>query len=257
MFDVSDFHRRQCGNFGSELYYFDELESTNITAEKLAKDGYPERTVVLANSQTQGRGRKGKTWYSPPDVNLYFSVILRPQFAYVQYLPFITALSVLKTCEELGLHGDLKWPNDILINGKKACGILIQTAVEEQTLQYAIIGCGINVNLTDIPAELKGKVTSFTLETGSQLLRESVLASILFQLEGIYGRITTIDWKDFCVELEKHSTFLRGCDVQVEQDGNMHVGTSAGLDSYGGLLVITENSVKVFYAGEIEACRRK
>lgn len=257
MFDVADFHLRQRGDFGRELCYFDELESTNVTAEKLAKDGYPEGTVVLANSQTQGRGRKGNPWFSPPDVNLYFSVILHPQLAHVPYLPFITALSLLKACEEVGLQGNLKWPNDILINEKKACGILIQTAVEEQTLQYAVIGCGINVNLREFPEDLKGKVTSIALEKGATVHRESLLASILFHLEEIYRRMPAIDWKDFCAELERRSTFLRGCEVEVHQEGNTYVGTSAGLDSHGGLLVKIENSVKVFYAGEIQACRKK
>jgi BirA family biotin operon repressor/biotin-[acetyl-CoA-carboxylase] ligase len=257
MFNLADFHNSRRGEFGKDLYYFDQLESTNLTAETLAKNRYPEGTVVLANSQTHGRGRKGNAWYSPPDVNLYFSVVLRPQFDSVRYLPFFIALSVLNACEELQLPSDLKWPNDILINGKKTCGFLVQTAVEGQSLQYAIAGCGINVNLMEIPAGLKGSVTSIALEKGSPVAREPLLASILFHFGKLYEQIPTIHWDDFCSDLEKRSTFLRGCDVQVHQDGQTYTGITSGLDSYGGLLLKTGNGVKVFYAGEIEACRKK
>jgi BirA family biotin operon repressor/biotin-[acetyl-CoA-carboxylase] ligase len=257
MFNVQAFQERRKSVFGTQLYYFENLESTNTTAEELAKQGCSEGTVVLANCQTQGRGRKGNPWHSPGDVNLYFSLIVRPKFEFVHYLPFIAGLAVLKICEDLGLRADLKWPNDILIAGKKVSGILVQTAIEDKSLEFAIIGCGINVNLRNMPEELKATATSLALETGSEISRESTLASFLSKFEEVYEQIDSIRWENFSSELEKYSTYIKGCDVQVHQNGTIHSGTTAGLDPYGGLLVKSENNVKVFYAGEIEACRRK
>jgi BirA family transcriptional regulator, biotin operon repressor / biotin---[acetyl-CoA-carboxylase] ligase len=256
-FDLTQFHNRRLGSFGQTLYWYDQLESTNVTAEKLAREGCPHGTVVVANQQTLGRGRKGTRWFSPPDVNLYLSVIVRPKLNHMHYLPFLTALAVLKALDENAIRGDLKWPNDILVDGQKIAGILIQSASEENSLQYAIIGCGMNVNLMEFPSELQGSVTSVALKSGKFISRESLLATFLFQFEKLYSEMNRMKWEDLCAELERHSTILRGCDVQIRQDHEVYQGITEGLDTYGGLIVNLGSESKIFYAGQVESCRKK
>lgn len=257
MFDVVDFQRRRRGKLGEELYCFERLESTNLTAEKLARNGIAEGTLVIAGTQTAGRGRKGRVWHSPPGVNLYCSLILRPRAQDLVYLPFLAGLAVVRSLKSFGLETDLKWPNDVLVNGKKICGVLIHTSMEENVLRFAVIGCGININETAFPAELETVATSILLETGASVSREAVLASFLLEFEKMYETVHDLDWRDFCRLLEQHSTMLRGCAVQIDQKDTIIEGTTQGLDAYGGLIVETKTGPRAVYAGEITACRKK
>jgi BirA family biotin operon repressor/biotin-[acetyl-CoA-carboxylase] ligase len=256
MFNIKEFEQQRKSKFGSEFYYFEQVESTNATAEKLARSGINEGTVVLANMQTHGRGRSGKSWFSPPGVNLYFSMILRPPSLHLKYLPFLTALAIVRVLKGFGLKGDLKWPNDVLVDGKKICGILIQTAIEENTLQFVIVGCGINVNGSHFPEELDQAATSVFQQYGSEVSREAILASFLLEFEKLYEKIDTVSWDDFCSILEKQSTYLRGCHVMIQQNGQQIGGKTGGLDAYGGLILETANGDKTFYAGEVQLCRK-
>ncbi len=257
MFDVVDFQKRRRGKLGEELYYFERLESTNVTAERLSRNGAGEGTLIIADEQTAGRGRKSNAWHSPPGVNLYFTLILRPQTTDLPYLPFVAGLAVLHSLKSFGLEADLKWPNDVLVNGKKICGVLIQTSLEENILRFAVIGCGINVNETGFPAELQDVATSVATETGRSVSREIVLASFLTEFEQAYETARELGWNEFCRLLEQHSTMLRGCAVQIDQNDTIIEGTTQGLDAYGGLVVQTKDGPSVVYAGEITACRKK
>jgi BirA family biotin operon repressor/biotin-[acetyl-CoA-carboxylase] ligase len=256
MFEVSTFFEKRKGDFGQEFYYFDRLESTNEIAIRLAQEGHPEGTVVLANEQTKGRGRKGNTWYSPADVNLYFSIILYPHSDQLQYLPFCAALAVVRALERIELRAEVKWPNDVLVNGKKISGVLVETAMEQNKLLYAVVGCGINVNDIRLPLELEKAATTVAIEKTAPVSREDLFASILLEFENLYEKIGQVSWKEFCLELEKHSSFLHGCQVRILQDGKVFEGITSGLDSYGGLVVTTSFDRKVFYAGEVLECRK-
>ncbi len=163
----------------------------------------------------------------------------------------------MRCLKSFGLESDLKWPNDVLVNGRKICGVLIQTSLEENVLRFAVIGCGINVNETAFPAELSTLATSIALETGDSASREIALASVLLEFERMYQTVRDLDWKEFCRLLEQHSTMLRGCTVQIDQKDTIIEGTTQGLDAYGGLIVETKEGPKVVYAGEITACRKK
>jgi BirA family biotin operon repressor/biotin-[acetyl-CoA-carboxylase] ligase len=241
----------------SELYYFDQLESTNKTAEQFAKKGAADRTIVVANRQTGGKGRKGNTWYSPPDVNLYFSIILHPPMNRLHYLPFITALAIVKSLQGEGLHADIKWPNDILVSHKKIAGILIETSVEQGQLSYAIIGAGINVNQSEFPDELKSIATSILLEKETAVAREKFLPAVLSNLESFYSNLSDLTWGDLASEVEKHSTYVRGCSVTMTAGDGTVEGITAGLDSFGGLMIETPAGSKTYYAGEVQECRKK
>lgn len=256
MFDADNFLRLRKGNFGGEFYCFDRLESTNQTALTLAERGSPEGTVVLANEQTKGRGRKGSHWYSPRDVNLYFSILLYPDLSRLQYLPFAAGLSVVRALETIGLKSDLKWPNDILVRGKKVSGVMIETSIEQSRLQHAVVGCGVNVNDRMLPTELQESATSIALEKGSAISREALLASILLEFETLYEKIDGMTWAEFSLEVEKHSTYLNGSHVRILQDGEAFEGVTSGLDAYGGLILTSPSERRVFYAGEVQSCRK-
>ena len=257
MFDIPEFARQRKGNLGDPVYYFERLPSTNPFAESLAKSGAPEGTIVLANEQTGGKGRQGRLWFSPPDANLYFSLIVRPTTSRLHYLPFLMALAIVRFLKALSFHPDLKWPNDVMVNGKKISGILIQTSLEQNQLQFAVIGCGVNVNSVELPPDLSKSATSIAIEKGHIVAREVLLASLLFEFETMYGRIDNMEWNEFCVELEKHSSYLRGSLVQMQQEGTTVEGTTGGLDPYGGLILDTSEGERIFYAGDVQSCRKK
>ena len=257
MFDVRKFHEFRRGNFGKRLIYFDEIDSTNRVASDLARSGAAEGTVILADSQTQGRGRNTHTWYSPAGVNLYFTVVLFPQAERLHYLPYVSGLSIAQALDSLEIDSDLKWPNDILVNGKKAAGVLIQTSIEENRLQFALAGIGINVNAVNFPDELQSIAISLTQVLGQEIDREKFLAEILFELEQLYGRITVMSWEELTDLLGRRSSILLGCPVQIEQQGEIKTGITAGLDPMGGLMIQTQAGKEIFYAGEIQSCRKK
>lgn len=257
MFDLRKFHEFRKGETGKRLIYFDEVDSTNRVGGDLARSGATEGTVILADSQTQGRGRNTHTWYSPAGVNLYFTVILFPKAGLLHYLPFVAGLSIAQALDHLGIHCDLKWPNDILINGKKAGGVLIQTSIEENRLQFALLGIGINVNGTSFPEELQSIAISLAQELGHEINREEFFADILFEFEQLYGRIAGMSWRELTDLFSRRSSMVLGCPVQIEQQGEIKTGVTAGLDSMGGLILQTPAGKEVFYAGEIVSCRKK
>lgn len=256
MFQAEKFFNIQKSSLAHEFYYFEKLESTNSTAAILARKGCPEGTIVLANEQTKGRGRKGADWYSPPDTNLYFSLVLYPDISRLQYLPFAAGLAVVGALDQLGLQPELKWPNDILVRGKKISGIMMESSLESNSVQHVILGCGINVNVQDFTHELVPSATSIVVETGVLTSRESILASFLMEFETLYEKVKKISWDEFSLEIERRSSYIQGCPVRIALDGETWEGITAGLDSYGGLMLKTPSGKRVFYAGEVQSCRK-
>jgi BirA family biotin operon repressor/biotin-[acetyl-CoA-carboxylase] ligase len=257
MFVTADFQCQRNGKFGSEFYFFDQINSTNLVAEELARGGCQEGTVVLADSQTSGKGRKGNAWYSPSGCNLYFSVVLRPDVRKLHYLPFLCGMAIVNTLQQRSIHSELKWPNDVLIRNKKVCGILVQTAFEENRLQYAVAGCGLNVNEMHFPAALMNSATSMSLETAEHYSREEILAQILLEFEFLYERIDRISWNEFVQELEKHSPMLNGCDVLIQLEDRVIEGITQGLDQHGGLILNVQGQLTTVYSGDVQKCRRR
>ena len=257
MFNVTRFELSRRGKFGANLYYFENLESTNTIAEQLAKQDAAEGTIVLANKQTGGKGRNSRVWYSPADCNLYVSIIVRPQAAKLHFVPFLAGIALVKTLGYLGLNADLKWPNDVLVSQKKISGILIQSSFEQNVLKNAIVGIGINVNLTEFPSNLEETATSMKRELGYAIDRELLLASFLLEFESVYEKMNEVSWRDLKSEVEQHSSILRNCLVIVNENGKMFEGETAGLDFYGGLILQMGPERKVIYAGDVISCRKK
>ena len=181
--------------FGRRLRILPEVSSTNTYAQGLAESGNAHGTVIVAEQQTAGRGRLNRTWFSPPGLNLYTSVILLPARSVrnMSWIPLIAGLALTETVHHVcGLKATLKWPNDILLNDKKFGGILCEGNSQGPSKQVVVVGIGLNVNMseTDFPEDLHDQSTSLRIHTGTAVNRNTLLAQLLNALEAWYTRLT-------------------------------------------------------------------
>ncbi|MCI0405239.1 MAG: biotin--[acetyl-CoA-carboxylase] ligase [candidate division Zixibacteria bacterium] len=191
---VNDFvirHYLSTKILGHKIHSYQSVGSTNSTAWKLAEEGVPEGTLVVADRQTAGRGRLGRSWHSPPRVGLWFSLVLRPEVAPSQApgISLLTALALSQTIgSRCGMEAKIKWPNDCQIAGKKVAGILTELSSELDRVNFVIVGVGLNVNQTksDFPTSLKRKATSLSIETKQKWQRAEILALFLKEFEHFY-----------------------------------------------------------------------
>lgn len=240
---------------GRNIYYYEETGSTNIDAKRLGEEGAVHGTVVAADKQNAGRGRRGRTWESPAGKDIYFTILLRPEFAPDQAvgLTLVMALSVAEAVtRRCGLEAGIKWPNDVVLNGKKICGILTEMTMETDYIQYVVIGVGINVNLDVMPEEIGQKATSILLESGRETARAELLQEVLEGFEENYE----IYEKDLNLShmLEEYNGYLVNRDRQVrvlDPKGEFE-GIARGINASGELLVETKDGKTVeVYAGEV------
>ena len=199
---------------GQTIYFYEETDTTNNRARELALEGAPEGTLVVAEKQTAGRGRRGKVWESPLGTGIWMSLVLRPQIAPTE-ASVLTLLCGLATAEaieaETGLYAGIKWPNDILINGKKAVGILTEMDCEMSEVHFVIPGIGINVNTASFPPEIAEIATSLYLECGKTVSRRRLVHRVLERLEEHYetflrtGSFAAMleDYRKHCITLGK------------------------------------------------------
>ena len=231
--------------FGNEIFYHAVTASTNLLAKTLAGEGAAEGSVVVADSQSGGRGRMGRIWVSPPGVNLYFSLILRPQVPSVR-VPQMTLLLAVAIHRALcaispGLVAMIKWPNDILVNEKKVCGVLCEMQSEPELTHFVVAGIGINVNQSEMPTELRESATSLFLESGQCCSRPELLASVLNFFEPLYDEWLLQDDLAFILPyLEKYS-LLQSREVSIDQRHRNLTGTVTGIASGGELKLAGED----------------
>mgnify|MGYP000316057257 FL=1 len=199
---------------GQTIYFYEETDTTNNRARELALEGAPEGTLVVAEKQTDGRGRRGKVWESPLGTGIWMSLVLRPQImpAEASVLTLLCGLATAEAIEaETGLSAGIKWPNDILINGKKAVGILTEMDCEMSEVHFVIPGIGINVNTASFPPEIADIATSLYLECGKTVSRRRLVHKVLERLEEHYetflrtGSFTAMleDYRKHCITLGK------------------------------------------------------
>ena len=237
------------------IYYFDELDSTNIKIKELAIGGAEHGTVIVADKQTAGKGRRGRTWESPAGTNLYFSILLRPTFA-TEKAPMLTlvmAYSAAKAIRE-HLHMDamIKWPNDLVLSKKKICGILTEMSLNGSSIDHIVIGTGINVNLTEFPEELRNTATSLFLEMGEEVDRKELLSKVLEEFWKQYSLFEK--YQDLSYLQQEYNEMLVNCgkEVCVLEPGNEYMAIARGVNETGELLVMKEDgSEAVVYAGEV------
>lgn len=237
---------------GQPLSYKEETDSTNLDIVRLAEANAPHGTVALTERQSAGRGRKGRSWTSPAGENLYFSLLLRPGFPVekASMVTLVMALAVAKALEAERFEPFIKWPNDIVLSGKKVCGILTELRMD-QGGYYIIVGVGINVNQQKFPEEIKASATSLLLEKG-ELSREVLFAKILAAFEKYYEIFE--DQKSFLPLKEVYEALLinKNKKVRVLDPKGEYEGIAKGISESGELLVEKENgTVEHVYAGEV------
>jgi BirA family transcriptional regulator, biotin operon repressor / biotin---[acetyl-CoA-carboxylase] ligase len=230
---------------GRDLRVFQETTSTNDIAEKLARDGVKEGAVVFAESQTKGRGRLGRPWISPAHKGLWFSVLLRPDLRPQEttQLTVVSATALARAIEsETGLKPEIKWPNDILIRGKKVAGILTELSAELDHVKYVIIGIGVDVNLgaAEFSAELRKTATSLKLEAGRDVSRPELAVAILRELDQDYARVTAGNFAAVADEWEERCSTL-GRNVVIRVGDRQIRGRAESLGEDGALLLRTEH----------------
>ena len=240
---------------GNDIYYYEETGSTNIDAKRLAEEGAAHGAVVVADKQNAGRGRRGRTWQSPAGKDIYFTILLRPDFEpdKAAGLTLVMALSVAQAVEAVcELKAGIKWPNDVVVNGKKICGILTEMNVETDYIQYVVIGVGINVNLDEMPEEIEKMATSLLLESGKETARAGLLQEVLKRFEDNYGKY--LENLDLDKILKEYNDHLVNLDMQVKvlDPKGEYEGIARGINAFGELLVErTDGEIVKVYAGEV------
>jgi BirA family biotin operon repressor/biotin-[acetyl-CoA-carboxylase] ligase len=213
--------------------------------EKLARDGVKEGVVVFAESQTLGRGRLGRKWISPERKGLWFSILLRPDLRPQEttQLTVASATALRRAIQsETGLKPEIKWPNDILVGGKKVAGILTELSAELDRVKHVILGIGVDVNLgaNEFPAELRRLATSLKIESGRAISRPELAAAVLRELDFDYARICAGKFTAVADEWQAHCATI-GREVTIQIGGRRIRGRAESLDDDGALLVRTEH----------------
>lgn len=226
--------------FGKRLHHFFRVDSTNNVALRSGHDGEPHAAVFVAEEQTAGRGRVGRAWHSEKTSGIYSTVLLRPPITPMQ-APLLTLVAGLAArdavVEQTGLYPDLRWPNDLLLHGKKFSGILTEMHAEPDRVQFAVIGIGINVNHARMPESLANIATSLRLETDRVHSRLELLVKLLRHLDRYYNQFLAEGAAPVVARFSEVSTFARGKRVRVSTGNDSYVGVTAGLEPNGMLRV--------------------
>lgn len=237
-----------------EIIYSSEIDSTNMRARSLALQGAPEGTLVVAEKQTMGRGRLGRSWFSPFQTGIYASLILRPRLV-PNEAPKITLLAGVSAAETLlavaSLDAGIKWPNDILVHGKKIAGILTETSMEMDAIQHVVVGLGLNVNQRSFPGHLKGSATSLFMETGRPFERVVLLREFLRQFERCYDTFSRVGFEPIRKRWRELAVLL-GKEVTVRMMDRTFEGRAMELDRDGALIVKDrDGQSQRIYSGDI------
>jgi BirA family biotin operon repressor/biotin-[acetyl-CoA-carboxylase] ligase len=226
---------------GGKFHYFVEIDSTNTRARQLAENGAREGEIVVAEQQTRGRGRLGRNWISPPFVNLYLSIVLRPELQPV-HAPQITLMAAVALADTVARFSieppAIKWPNDILVQGRKLAGILTESSVTAERINYVILGIGVNVNYACalMPEAIRGHATSLMECAGHIVSREAFLGRLIQDLDRCYGILGEAGFDRIAQRWESYFS-LRGKPVRVETGDGAVAGIAKGIDKDGALLI--------------------
>jgi len=242
---------------GRSIHYYDEVSSTNTIAHDKVAQGAEEGTLVIAECQTAGRGRLGRPWFSPKGKGIWMSLVLKPKIP-LFFTPQLTLLTAVAACRSIrrvcAVDVRIKWPNDLLISGKKVTGILLETSAEDERMKYTVCGIGISVNLKqdDYPKELKQIATSLAIEAGQEIERELIIAAFLKEFEDLselyysqgFGPIRIL-WEALAVSL--------GQVVRAHTAQGIIEGKAIALDDSGALVILQNNGEETrVYSGEIK-----
>jgi len=246
---------------GRTVHFFRQLTSTNEIAKALALRGAKEGTVIVAETQTQGRGRVGREWASPSG-GLWFSIIMRPKVSpkNAPQLTLTVSVAVAKIIEKLfNLETKIKWPNDVLIKDKKVCGILTETSTTGKALNFAIVGVGINANFNrqDLPANLRSSSTTLKEEMNGEIDCQALLRSLLEETEHHYNLFTQGRFHAILAEWKRLSKFL-GSYVEVISFGEKVEGWATDIDEDGALIIkLRDNTTRKIISGDVTILKHR
>ena len=238
-----------------DVRYFMETDSTNLQARLAAEQGALHGTLLVAESQTAGRGRRGRSWNSDAEGNLYFSLLLKPDFSVeiASMVTLVMGLAVAETIrEKCELDALIKWPNDVVVNGKKVCGILTELGLNGNAIDDLVVGVGINVGQREFALEIASTATGLVIEAGGEVDREELLAGVLQRFETLYevfagdGNLRSLR--------ERYDELLinKGREVRVLDPREEYTGVASGITEMGELLVEKPGGeVEKVYAGEV------
>ena len=239
---------------GKTVHFARETDSTNLWIKRLAKEGASEGTLALAEFQSAGRGRLGRSWEVPEGTSVMLSILLRPKFE-PQYAPTLTlvmGMAVAKAVKNLGFDVSIKWPNDVVVSHKKICGILTEMGVRDGKIDYAVIGVGINVNIKEFPEEMADKATSLYLESGKEFDRSQIPGLVMEAFEKYYEKFAATC--DLSGLKEEYESILANYNqpVRVLDPKEPFEGVARGITDGGELLVEkTDGTIVAVSAGEV------
>ena len=238
---------------GKTVHFARETDSTNLWIKRLAKEGASEGTLALAEFQSAGRGRLGRSWEVPEGTSVMMSILLRPKFE-PQYAPMLTlvmGMAVAKAVKKFGFDVSIKWPNDVVVSHKKICGILTEMGVRDGKIDYAVIGVGINVNIKEFPEEMVDKATSLYLESGKEFDRSQIPGLVMEAFEKYYEKFAATC--DLSGLKEEYESILANYNQPVRVLAKEpYEGVARGITDGGELLVEkTDGTIVAVSAGEV------
>ena len=240
---------------GKNVLYFDETGSTNTEAKKAAEEGAPHGTLAVADYQNKGKGRRGRMWTSPRGAGVWMSLMIRPEIhpSAASMLTLVAALAVADGVEKIcGLETQIKWPNDIVADGKKICGILTEMSTELECINYVVTGMGINANMEAFPAEIEEVATSVLMQTGKRVKRSQLIGGVMEAYEKYYDIFMECGNMSGLLELYNSRLANVNRSVRVLKPGDEYVGTALGINDAGELLVKTEDgTIHQVISGEV------
>lgn len=239
--------------FGREIRYFRTIPTTQLIAHQWAREGAKEGSLVVAEEQTAGKGRLGNRWFSPSHQGIWSSLILRPSISIneASHMTLLTSLAVYQAiCDYTQLPVEIKWPNDLLIRGKKICGILTELKGEQDQVDYLVVGVGINVNLTS-DLEIGRPFTSLSKEWGKPIRRAALLAKILGEWEQWYQLYLKQGFQPIKQQWEEVTSFT-GKRIRARTPKGRVIGVAKGINHQGALMLKTETGLVEIYSADIE-----
>jgi BirA family biotin operon repressor/biotin-[acetyl-CoA-carboxylase] ligase len=240
------------GGFSRFLYVFDTVESTNSSAEALARRGAVEGTLVVADHQSRGRGRSGSRWETPPGAAVAMSLILRPTAAHPLRWTALGALAVVEALEQEGLEAQIKWPNDVLLGGRKVAGVLAEAAWEGDVLRHVVLGIGVNISRAAARGDFAFPATSVDEHAPRPILRPRLIAGIIRSLEGWHARLGS---QAFLGAWQERLAYL-GERVQVDLGERRTEGRLLGLGLEGEARLLADDGHEVMCGGEANSLRK-
>lgn len=241
---------------GNEIIHLDSVDSTNNKAKQLAACGAIEGTIVISEEQTSGKGRLGRNWVSPKYKGIWMSMILRPDInpMNVAKVTQVAAAAVIEALKEMDIQAFIKWPNDIVINSKKICGVLTEMSGEINKVNYVVVGMGINANLEeqDFSQEIKNKASSLKVETREEINRKQLVANILNKFEKLYDELILEEKIDTSIKICRENSALIGKEVRIIERNKEVIATALDLSEDGKLVVqYKDGRIDEIISGEI------